>query len=306
MRNPTSEITASEKFVMGVSQHNGFTNWVVDQSAPIGESNCRKDITVTVILLDETVPGGVKYGPEIPATEGYIPRKIRFQQKTDNGSMPREVKQLRQEVQLAIGGDCPIKSNWHYVLAGNAASTSVATCRFKGPNKKKAIPQKLTKPVKDIAEYLARVEELPYDLWESGKFITAGFFDPLVLHDESARAWTRDKWFHSACEDFVECIKVLLASDQAKKLTQFTEAATLRVGHPKAQDIFKKVHNNTISDGSFHLYLAILQALAGVERKSEAGDSVMKQAEILYRNHMSTKNEKVINDLRKHKELRDQ
>lgn len=301
---------------MGMIYLNAISSYDFDQSGPAGRFPGRMVGTITEILVDPkrdpAEDGGIRYGKEIDCTLGAIDYRIPYRRKYGSGSMPKEEGRFRVEAQIPKSvlesEESPITSGWEAILSRRADAKWVQRALFKNPNNDGDDSLlELDEPVEDFKEILDRIDRLNVDPWETGKYLTSGIFVPPRLFDDDVRNYSRGEWYLSACNEFDRFVELLLECDRSKELRRLTDNGTLAIGNAKADSEKKKLHPNTIPEGNSLLHLSIRQALAGVDRdENDSSDIVMDRVEKLYRNHMYLKNSKIIDDLKKHTELKDQ
>jgi len=153
----------------------------------------------------------------------------------------------------------------------------------------------------DLLKWLE--QDLRYDYWEKGNYLTAGISAPQPAFAETGdrrQIKTGGLYVFGACENYNEAEAKLFQSEAVQTLLRRTEANTIQFA-PKGVGAGNiRLYPEVIDDAISLLYLSIRQALAGPDDDGEdwLDRPVTDRIDQLYRNHLNNRN-RVVAERRK-------
>jgi hypothetical protein len=254
---------------MGASSFESFEHdW--DAAVDIGSKKQRVKVNLTRIGSTPESDGQPVFLEEIEAEEFKEPRMLRYRRWIDGEIEGRAARWIRWRVRLPSKPMFAGDSSRDFTLVVTAPNSKgwVHTARFRMPDKKgeNERDDPLLGPAIDDAEVISRIESLNYDLWEKGKYWTAGVSNPGEPVFEEIRENSTTLVHYGIVEHYNTVVKNLIeTNDTVKSLLNMTENGTLRfwpIGKPYAENN-KRIHQET-KDAAYSLMeLAIRQSLAG-------------------------------------------
>jgi hypothetical protein len=255
-----------------------------DDAQEIGSLAVQHGVTAMRVASVQGTDGPLVYVEESPVLVGLQWRILAYGKKSYHRWWRLEVK---------VGSQASaIRSGHSLVMAQNPySSTWVQRAPFKSPYKRER-PTLEQHPDGMSAELIKWIEEeLPYDFWETGNYLTAGISEPELPFQslDAVRNAHETRWVFGVCADPAACEEALFASLEAQKWLKLTEEGTLRFAPPGVRLASLATIYDEMKDEAWSLMLlSIRQALAGPDPQSDIwlGQLVTKRVEQLYCNHL--------------------
>ncbi len=265
----------------------------VDDSVEIGAAPVRTSPTAMQVVQNRSDEKELVYKEEIPI---YLAPAWRTLESDDGQSYAwwrMEIK-VSKETQAIHGGDQLVLAEHPY---GNGW---LHHAPFKlGSNK-----GTLDRPDNAIPNFSSNVEAMTWaerqkcDLWEKGRYLTAGISEPETPFSPSGAYRNVQKnalFVFGVCTDFPTFEKLLWNSPIITRLLRETKAGTIRFWPPMVR--FKNgaiplLFDEVRDDAESLMSLAIRQALAGPHKNSEKwiGQPVTKKVDQIFRGHLNARN----------------
>ena len=269
-------------------------------SRPIGRVPGRVDATL-MFIGPSSLDGELVFQKEIDATWGVVEKSVPYQRHESDRDVMGLARWWRVEVQVGTK-DTLIEPGMELVMARLPAACWAVSAPFrksdrKGPGER---DNPLASPCNGIEDAINRLEDLDYDYWEKGNYLTAGVSVPPDPMSGERRNFTRGDWLLGVCHDVNAASEMLINSQRAKTLLAFTENGTLKFWptHTKIPEQYKTMHADVKDDAGWLMYLSIRQSLAGPEDDDASwkGRPVMDLVELIYKNHVYNRNRGLVDD----------
>lgn len=274
-----------------------------DASQEIAAIDGRIPAKLTRIGPDSNSPHEMIYLDEVPATFGVVDHRVSFQM----GTVERSERWYRVEVQVPAT-EGRVHKDMRLVLARGRSVGWSEVVPFKTPNKKGPWEGQnpLTEPVASVQELQTRLENLSFDFWEKGDYLTAGSSIPPEPQLPADRNYSRGPWVLGVCDNFGECRASLWKHSHMCKLLELTEAGNLSFWPNDAPVRLRVLHDAAREDGSLFMEIAIRQAIAGPDKDCDSwiGRPAVKLVEQVYCDFIYNANRSAIeNDSREREHI---
>jgi len=263
-----------------------------------GEVGSVGDKQASVMVVGRTKPGGpLIYQGEVDGSLWFRPRNLQIR---DYGTL----SWIRMEFRVPRANGV-VAERHQFVVAEHPYSNGwVHRTRFKTPYKKGPVARRrllarLQKGSNNDRAIIRRVEALPNDLWESGRFLTAAISAPEMPHGnlDAQVSWKiKARLVLGTCRDFHACESELFNSDRVSELLQLTEQNRIRFWSRKAKPTsLPRLFQEVIDEAPSLMLLSIRQALAGPHAHcgSYVGKPVIVKVSQIYRGHLNNRNRQV-------------
>lgn len=160
----------------------------------------------------------------------------------------------------------------------------------------------LNKPFKTSSELVQSIEDLSYDFWETGSFLTAGLSIPAPPFKAGIEKRSRHQRMGAVlvggiCNDFEACTDEISKSVEVKQLLIDTATNGIKFWYRRAK-IWKHVElaDSVIRESTGIMKLSIQQALAGPRKRIDywIGKPVVEKVGHIYRGHLNALNRSVV------------
>lgn len=157
-------------------------------------------------------------------------------------------------------------------------------------------PHLLKADYASLADVVRDVDQLKYDYWEKGSFLTAGISQPdLPLTDDHRIRNTQERALlvFGVCGGMADLEQALWQTRAVGNLLRATESGRLRFWSPKARfRLPPRLLEDVKAEAPSLMLLAIRQALAGPHRDDEQwiGRPVTAKIDEIYRGHLNRRN----------------
>ncbi|MEI7698968.1 MAG: hypothetical protein WCK86_04170 [Planctomycetia bacterium] len=262
---------------------------------PIGRVPGRRDATLTLTGPSAERAGELVFQKEIAATWGTVERNVPYPLLKSSQIVTGMARWWRLEVQVE-SDEAFIEAGMELVMARLPAACWAVSAPFKKSVKHGAAGSSnpLAIPCNGIEEAIERLEDLDYDYWEKGKYLTAGVSAPPDPMSDQRRNFSRGDWLLGVCHNVKASCEILISSEQAEKLLAWTKNGQLKhwPPHEVIPDRYKTLHADVKDDAEWLMYLSIRQSLAGPwdGDANWMGRPVMDLVEIIYKNHVYNRN----------------
>lgn len=266
---------------------------LIDDAREVGVMPVRCELTAMRVGRDD---GELIYLRETPIFVATIWRSL----DARNG----RYRWWRLEVKVE-GKNNDIRPNDEIVIAEHPYSSGwLEHVPFKSSSKKGALDRSnfTNNTFQSIVEAVYAVEQLKYDYWEKGNYLTAGISQPDLPFDpeEPARNVQRNALYvFGSCNEFAEIEERLLRSENARRLIDATEQGTLRFWAPGAKLTIKPQLLDEVKEEGWSLMcLSVRQALAGphCDNKEWLGRPVVEKIDQIYRGHINRRNRQLADE----------
>lgn len=267
---------------------------------PIGRVPGRCDATLTLTGPSTDRDGELVFQEEIAATWGPVEKNVPYQRQESSRVVMDQARWWRVEVQVGTKATL-IEPGMELVMARLPAACWVVSVPFRKSDRKGATERDnpLASPCSSLEEVTSRLEDLDYDYWEKGNYLTAGVSIPSDALSGERRNFSRGDWLLGVCCDLNSACEQLINSERALKLLAWTENGQLKYWptHVGIPEHYKTLHTEVKDDAGWLMYLSIRQSLAGPEDDASwKGLPVMDLVELIYKNHVYNRNRGLVDN----------
>jgi len=268
-----------------------------DDAVPVGAIPMRATTTAMRVAIEGARPIYVDEQPLWVATAWRV---------LEDGAS-RSVRWWRLEAKLASGGKAA-KPGHHVVVAEHPYANGwvqVATLKraSKGNPGERAFA--LEKKLEAVGEPGRALDELDFDYWETGNYLTAGISSPTLPFselDDTRNAQKNGLFVFGLCENFEVVEKAILLQPEIGQLILATERGTIKFWSPDAKlNAIPQLRDEVKEDRWSLMCLSIRQSLAGPHKDGGAwvGRPVAAKVDQIYRGHLNRRN-RIVADKNRH------
>jgi hypothetical protein len=188
------------------------------------------------------------------------------------------------------------------------------------PGSKKGALERPDLAIKTFSSAEALIEwleqELHYDFWEKGNYLTAGISEPNLPFSPSDKLRNvkhQALFVFGSCDDFDAYEQALQDTEAIRKLLRDTENGTIRFWSPKLTlspklEKLPRLCDEVKLEAPSLMALSIRQALAGPHEESEKwiGRCVTDKVSHIYRGHLNSRNRALVRSRRKEQTVADE
>lgn len=255
----------------------------VDDAQAIGALAVQRPVTAMRIEATDNPEDPLIYVMETPILVGMHRCEVEYGDGHPHRWWRLEIQVGRKETAIQPGHDLVVAA--HPYSNGWVQYTS-----FKSGSKK-ARPDLGKQAFRSLRELIEWIEDLDYDFWEKGNYLTAGISEPQGAFQptKALRNIQRQGLFvFGICTDAATREKELLVTPKVRWLLDKTKAGTLRFGPPKALSTPLEITDEMKAEAMNLMWLAIRQALAGPDEESTQwlGRLVTDKVHEIYCSHL--------------------
>jgi len=288
---------------MTLAMIDDFPSLVLESTRDVSGLSSRSPVRLTESGFAGRASGGsgrLVFLRDVDATFAPVERSVLWRRRDAEGVSGSYLRWFRVELQAAAGKGAQISAGMEAVWSRDPGAAWFAAMRFRGSSHRTELERgdPLREPCGSAEEAISRLESLPWDYWETGKFVTAGISIPPDSKLEVERNYSRGEWLFGVCQSVEQAVAALRLDPEVEQLQRLTANRTLQFwpGTMDIPAIYRSFHDEVAEHGTLLLELALRQALAGPHDGEQwHGRPVADLVAEIYKDHIYRVNRQLVN-----------